>query len=83
MADTIDRRIKAVQALANYDSVYSDMLEQLRSMERKYDAVLQKLPPEDQDAVCDFVSQCEAMSCRLLELACSRMIFPQENTPDQ
>lgn len=78
MNENTKNRVNVIRMLANYDPVYSEMLEELRSMERKYDVVLQKLPPEDQDAVCDFVSQCEAMSCRLLELACSRMAFQEE-----
>ena len=53
-----------------YDPCYQSMLAENRILEKKYDAILQTLPAEQQDIICDFVSQCEAMSWRMLEFAC-------------
>ena len=44
------------------DHQYARMLSELDILEKKYDAVLQSLSVEHQDIICDFVSQCEAMS---------------------
>lgn len=61
--------------LANGDDAYFEMLLRLRELEREYEAVLGTLTPEQQDVVCDFVSQCEAMNRRMLEIACTHMKF--------
>lgn len=54
------------------DPEYIRMLAELKGIEARYDQVLGGLPSEQQDAICDFVSQCEAMSWRLLEIACEK-----------
>ena len=60
-----------------HDSQYAMMLEEIRILENRYEAVLQTLSMEQQDIICDFVSQCEAMSWRMLEFACEQLT----NTP--
>ena len=56
--------------MAQKDPQYAQMLKQLGELEQRYEEVLQTLPTEQQDVICDFVSQCEAMSWRMLEIAC-------------
>lgn len=79
MRNTIKERMDIVAKLAQDDIPYRQMQIDMRAIERKYNAVLSKLSAEDQNAVCDFVSQCEEMSWRMLELACSL----DENTPPE
>ena len=52
------------------DPEYARMLEEIRILENKYEAVLRTLSTEQQGIICDFISQCENMSWRLLEIAC-------------
>ena len=73
----VQRRMKLIELLAKGDEEYSRMLRENRELERKHDEVLQTLPTEQRDAVCDFVTQCEEMSWRMLELACTYMRFPE------
>lgn len=68
-------RLKTLWDISQADPEYKIMLEENRELERRYELVLRGLSPEDQDAVCDFVSQCEAMSWRILEIAAQKMIF--------
>ena len=53
------------------DPQYAKMLEELFVLEKKYNAVLQTLSAQQQDVICDFVSKCEEMSWRMLEIACT------------
>lgn len=66
-----------IEELAKTDLKYRQMLQDMRAIERQYNAVLAALPSQDQSAVCEFVSQCEEMSFRLLELACEHMEFSE------
>ena len=77
MDEQVQRRMKLIELLAKGDEEYSRMLRENRELERKHDEVLQTLPTEQRDAVCDFVTQCEEMSWRILELACTYMRFPE------
>lgn len=78
MDQKVRERRDQLDALAQKDVAYICMLRDMVDMEKKYDAVLRKLSDDDRNAVCDFVSQCEDMSWRMLELACMFMQFPQE-----
>ena len=77
MDEQVQRRMKLIELLAKGDEEYSRMLRENRELERKHDEVLHTLPTEQRDAVCDFVTQCEEMSWRMLELACTYMRFPE------
>ena len=50
---------------------YRTLLQRMRKLEKRYNAVLQRLPSEQQDIICDFVSGFEGMSWRMLEIACA------------
>ena len=63
--------------MAQKDPQYAQMLKQLGELEQRYEEVLQTLPTEQQDVICDFVSQCEAMSWRMLEIACEERKKPE------
>ena len=75
MLDEVEKKMAALQMLANGDEEYYRMLQQMRELEKGYDAVVQTLKPDQQDAVCEFVSLCESMSRRILEIACGYMDF--------
>ena len=52
------------------DPAYRLLLEQMTALEERFEAVMGSQDQEMQDAVCDYVMQCEAMSWRMLEFAC-------------
>ena len=66
-----------INLMAKTDGVYTEMLRQCVELEAKYDRVLSVISTEQMDTVCDFLTHCEAMSDRLLELACTYMRFPE------
>ena len=77
MDDRVKQRILAVNILAKENSQYREMLRENAELERKYNAVLSELSTDQMDTICDFLMHCEAMSDRLLELACTYMRFPE------
>lgn len=66
----IQANMENVERMAAIDPQYQQMLLDMRAIEKRYNAVLATLSAEDQNSICDFVSQCEEMSWRMLELAC-------------
>lgn len=58
---------------AQHDLQYSLLLQQLRVLDREYEKALLLLPDEQKETVCEYVALCEAMSERMLEIACERM----------
>ena len=77
MDNQIKQRILTVERLAMGNSEYKQMLQENAVLERKYNSVLSELSTEQMDTICDFLMHCEAMSDRLLELACTYMRFPE------
>ncbi len=55
------------------DPEYARMLVQLRTLESQYKTALEQLDFEQQEVIRGFVSQCEAMSWRMLEIACAQL----------
>ncbi|MBP3672981.1 MAG: hypothetical protein J6J18_04050 [Oscillospiraceae bacterium] len=78
MEQTVKRRMDAIRNLARNDVEYAQMRSEMRELEKRYDKLLGGLPYEQQDIICDFVSLCEGMSWRMLEIACTLMNFPNE-----
>ena len=74
---TTDKQIKQraweIWEMGQRDPEYASMLEEIRILENRYESVLRTLSMEQQDIVCDFVSQCEGMSWRMLEFACEQL----------
>ena len=70
MNQTIRSKMEEIEQIAAEDPQYRQMLLDMRAIEKRYNAVLATLARDDQNAICDFVSQCEEMSWRMLELAC-------------
>ena len=70
-------RWEILHLVGNVDSKYTEMFQQCAELEAKYDHVLNELSTEQMDIICDFLTHCEAMSDRLLELACTYMRFPE------
>jgi len=69
--EQIRQRAWEIWEAGQCDSQYARMLAELCPLEKEYNAVLQTLSAQQQDAICDFVSKCEEMSWRMLELACT------------
>ena len=70
-------RMELIDLLTKTDETYTEMLRRCVELERKYECVLNSLSTEQMDIICDFLSHCEAMSERMLELACTYMRFPE------
>ena len=64
-------KMEEIEQMAAEDPQYRQMLLDMRAIEKRYNEVLATLARDDQNAICDFVSQCEEMSWRMLELACT------------
>ena len=64
-------RVWKIWEEGQHDPQYARMLAELCPLEKEYNAVLQTLSVEQQDVICDFVSKCEEMSWRMLEIACT------------
>ena len=77
MEERVKRRMLTIELLAQENSRYREMLQENAELERKFNAVLSGLTTEQMDTICDFLTHCEAMSDRLLELACTYMRFPE------
>ena len=69
------QRLQTLWDIAQNDRAYKDMLYQMRDLERHYEDVIEKMEDGDRDTICDFVSLCEAMSWRVLEIAAQQMVF--------
>ena len=68
--DSTKKRAWEIWDAGQNDPQYRAMLEENRILEKKYFAVLETLPEEQQDIINDFVMLCEDMSWRMLEIAC-------------
>ena len=79
MAVQVQVIMENVRKMAAADPQYRQMLLDMRVIENRYNTVLATLSAEDQDTICDFVSLCEEMSWRMLELACGT----DENLPPE
>ena len=65
-----------INLMAKTDGKYVEMMSRCVELERKYDVVLNELTTQQMDTICDFLMHCEAMSDRMLEIACTYMRFP-------
>lgn len=75
LTDAQRQRLYALWDQAQADKEYKAMLEEMRNLESRYELVIEKLDDAQRDTVCDYVSLCEAMSWRVLELASQKMVF--------
>ena len=78
MEQTTRDKYWKVWDMAQQDPEYRRMLEQMRDVELQYDQVLQTLDRDGQDKVCEFVSLCEAMSERMLEVALEQYLVSEK-----
>ena len=69
------QRLQTLWDIAQNDLAYKEMLRQMRDLEKHYEDTIEKMSGDDRDTVCDFVSLCEEMSWRILEIAAVKMIF--------
>lgn len=77
LPEAVNVRRDIISFMAKTDGRYSQMLRHCVELEAKYESVLNELATEQMDIICDFLMHCEAMSDRLLELACTYMRFPE------
>ena len=63
-------KMEEIEQMAAEDPQYRQMLLDMRAIEKRYNSVRATLARDDQNAICDCVSQCEEMSWHMLELAC-------------
>lgn len=77
MESDVQKRMQAIELLAKGDDAYYVMLKQAKILEDRCGRILQTLPDDQRDALCDFLYLCEEMSWRKLELACTYMRFPE------
>ena len=75
MTENQRQRLYALWDQAQTDLKYKDMLKEMRELEKRYELVIDTLLEGDRATVCDFVSLCEAMSWRILEIAAQKMVF--------
>ena len=69
------QRLQTLWDISQTEPAYKDMLNEMRQLEKRYEEVIEKMEDADREIVCDFVSLCEAMSWRILEIASQRMVF--------
>ena len=72
---TPEMRMDVLKQIAKVDTEYKTMFDEMYALEDNYNRVLGEISTEQMDVICDFVSQCEGMSYRMLELACIHMRF--------
>ena len=77
LSNSAQLRWDIIHLMAGCDEQYKNMLEKCAELEKEYNRVLEEVPTEQMDILCDFLMHCEAMSDRLLELACTYMVFPE------
>lgn len=68
-------RLATLWDISQTDLQYKSMLTEMREVENSYELAIEKLDDADRDTVCDYVSLCEAMSWRILEIASQKMVF--------
>ena len=78
MDHAVTEKVWKIWNMGQTDAQYLEMKQEMIELEKRYDAVLQQLANHQQDIICDFVSLCEGMSWRMLEIACTLMDFPNE-----
>ena len=69
------QRMQTLWDISQTDMEYKQMLLQMRELEKQYEQVIETLEDEARDIVCDYVSLCESMSWRILEIAGQKMVF--------
>ena len=62
---------RAIWRLSQTEPEYQKMLAEARSLENEYEDAVTQLPHKQEIAVRDFLSHCEAMSWRMLQIACA------------
>ena len=76
--ETVQKRAWKIWELSQMDGRYRKMLMDIRALEKEYEAAIAMLPQKQEDLVREYVSQCEAMSWRMLQIACAIMQFPDD-----
>jgi hypothetical protein len=75
---TSSQRMERIENEVAQDAQYAQMLEKVKMLEDRFCQIVDPMSVSKRDAVWDFVMYCESMSQYVLQLACSRMIFPEE-----
>ena len=75
---TWEQRRDIVDEIATQDARYQEMLVSVGILEKRFDSMVSRLSLEKRDLIWDFVMLCEEMSHYKLQLACTKMVFPDE-----
>lgn len=75
----VEGEVWKIWEAAQFDDQYCQLLRQMKLLEPQYEQVLRTLKDEQRDIICEYVSQCEGMSRRMLQVACTLMRFPTED----
>ena len=59
--------------MAQSDPMYRLLLLRLKAVDREFERIMMGLSNRDRDVISDYVSLCEEMSSRMLEVACENM----------
>ena len=70
------KRAWKIWELGQSEAEYRAMLINIRQLEREYERILQDLHAEQESVLRDYVSLCEEMSWRMLQIACATMRLP-------
>ena len=75
MEEQLRRKLAVLSAIARCDEEYVHLMEKLKREEKELDRQETAMCQTQRDAMWDYIGSCEAVSCRLLELACIHMEF--------
>lgn len=78
MEERLRRKLAALSAIARCDEEYALLMDRLKQEEKELDRQETALCQDPRDAMWDYIGSCEAVSRRLLELACIHMEFKDE-----
>lgn len=76
--ETAQKRAWKIWELSQKEEKYQEILAEIRKLENQYEAALDLLPGEQEQTIRNFVSQCEAMSWRMLQIACAVLQLPDD-----
>lgn len=72
MDPLVRARLDWVEEVAAEDACYRELLLKNKLLEKRFGQAVRRLSDEDRATVWDYVMNCEDMSRRMLELACTK-----------
>lgn len=78
MDELLRKKLAVLTAIAACDEEYTLLMDRLRQEEIELNQQETAMSATQRDAMWDYIGSCEAVSRRLLELACIHMEFKDE-----